>query len=185
MKALTRCITAHCQLPPLAAPRRPRQQEKCASASCDNPCHPCILDAISTRRPAPAPPLPRAAFNPSRLHSPLARSQTPPITSQMFKKLQQQLAAKLEAGSKSGALSGKQLSVGARVVKVDRLLGEGEWLAGPGPEAHPSRRPLPPPARLPASPPPGCLLHLQVALPPSTAAPMWRAARPLPSSTSS
>lgn len=42
----------------------------------------------------------------------------------MFKKLQQQLAAKREAG-KAGPLSGKQLSVGSRVVKVDRLLGEG------------------------------------------------------------
>ncbi|PRW33784.1 putative serine threonine- kinase [Chlorella sorokiniana] len=42
----------------------------------------------------------------------------------MFKKLQQQLAAKREAG-KAGPFSGKQLSVGSRVVKVDRLLGEG------------------------------------------------------------
>jgi hypothetical protein len=47
----------------------------------------------------------------------------------MFKKLQQQLAAKREAG-KAGPFSGKQLSVGSRVVKVDRLLGEGEGRGG-------------------------------------------------------
>ena len=46
----------------------------------------------------------------------------------MFKKLQQQLAAKREP---SGPLSGKQLAVGERVVKVDRLLGEGEAHGAP------------------------------------------------------
>ena len=58
----------------------------------------------------------------------------------MFKKLQQQLAAKREAG-KAGPLTGKQLSVGSRVVKVDRLLGEGEWEgAGAGDSAARRRR---------------------------------------------
>lgn len=113
----------------------------------------------------------------------------------MFKKLQQQLAAKREAG-KAGPLTGKQLSVGSRVVKVDRLLGEGEWGRRWG---RGQRRPPPPPLPLPTNllpalpsllacyqcPLPCHPLCAQAASPPSTAAPMSRAARRLPSNTSS